>query len=102
MPKIHIEPIKSHHIAAVRSIIFTCVLEFKILPFSNHVELEAYALQTGCYDDLSTIQETYFDHRGAFFVLLDNDKVAGSGAIKYLNDEACELKRMFFLMEKIL
>jgi putative acetyltransferase len=54
------------------------------------------------YDSMSDIEEVrshYFDNRGVFLVLMDSDRVVGTGAIRKLDDEICELKRMWFLKE---
>jgi len=52
------------------------------------------------YDSMSDIEHVrshYFDNNGVFLVLVDNEQVVGTGAIRKLNDEICELKRMWFL-----
>ncbi|GAA6618372.1 GNAT family N-acetyltransferase [Scytonema sp. NUACC26] len=41
----------------------------------------------------------YFDNNGIFLVLVDNNRVVGTGAIRRFNEEICELKRMWFLKE---
>ncbi|MCC3405959.1 MAG: GNAT family N-acetyltransferase [Microcoleus sp. PH2017_10_PVI_O_A] len=54
------------------------------------------------YDSMSDIEDLrshYFDNSGVFLVLVDNEKVVGTGAIRKLNAEICELKRMWFLKE---
>jgi len=39
----------------------------------------------------------YFDNNGTFLVLIDEGRVVGSGAIRRLNNDICEVKRMWFL-----
>ncbi|MEM6752731.1 MAG: GNAT family N-acetyltransferase [Cyanobacteria bacterium P01_C01_bin.38] len=54
------------------------------------------------YDSMSDIEEIeshYFGNNGTFLVLLDENRVVGSGAIRKLDNETCELKRMWFLKE---
>jgi putative acetyltransferase len=46
--------------------------------------------------DIEYAQSHYFDNRGLFLVLLDDGKIVGTGAIRRLDDETCELKRMWF------
>lgn len=46
--------------------------------------------------DIENAQSHYFDNRGLFLVLLDNGQIVGTGAIRRLDDEICELKRMWF------
>lgn len=47
--------------------------------------------------DLDNLRSHYFDNNGTFLVLLDEGRVVGSGAIRRLNNDICELKRMWFL-----
>ncbi|MDJ0534630.1 MAG: GNAT family N-acetyltransferase [Xenococcaceae cyanobacterium MO_207.B15] len=49
------------------------------------------------FADLDNIQEHYLHNKGIFLVLLDRQKVVGSGAICYLQNDICELKRMWIL-----
>ena len=49
--------------------------------------------------DIDNVKFDYFDNNGIFLVLIDGNRVVGSGAIRKLDDETCELKRMWFLKE---
>jgi putative acetyltransferase len=49
--------------------------------------------------DIDDVYSHYLDNGGTFLVLLDQERVVGSGAIRRLNDDICELKRMWFLKE---
>jgi putative acetyltransferase len=49
--------------------------------------------------DIENVQSHYFGNRGMFLVLVDGEQVVGTGAIRRLDDEICELKRMWFLKE---
>ncbi|MEP0782010.1 GNAT family N-acetyltransferase [Microcoleus sp. ZQ-A2] len=49
--------------------------------------------------DIDDVYSHYLDKGGTFLVLLDQERVVGSGAIRRLNDDICELKRMWFLKE---
>ena len=49
--------------------------------------------------DIEHVQSHYFDQNGMFLVLLNDEQVVGTGAIRKLNDEICELKRMWFLRQ---
>jgi putative acetyltransferase len=56
----------------------------------------------GRYDsmtDIENVRSHYFDNGGLFLVLMDNEQVVGTGAIRKLDDEICELKRMCLLNE---
>lgn len=55
-----------------------------------------------CYDsmsDIDDVQAQYFNNNGTFLVLVDDGRVVGSGAIRRLNNDICELKRMWFLKD---
>ena len=49
--------------------------------------------------DMDELQETYFDNDGIFLVLTDNDQIIGTGAIRKIDDEICELKRLWLLVD---
>ena len=49
--------------------------------------------------DMDELQQTYFDNDGIFLVLTDNDQIVGTGAIRKIDDEICELKRLWLLFE---
>lgn len=48
--------------------------------------------------DLEQVEAYYFDG-GTFLVMMDGEKMMGTGAIHRLDDETCELKRLWFLPE---
>ena len=49
--------------------------------------------------DMDELQQTYFENDGIFLVLTDNDQIIGTGAIRKINREICELKRLWLLFE---
>jgi putative acetyltransferase len=49
------------------------------------------------FGDMDQISNQYTEPAGTFLVLLDDDLVVGTGAIRRLDDQTCELKRMWFL-----
>ncbi|MBW4558302.1 MAG: GNAT family N-acetyltransferase [Trichormus sp. ATA11-4-KO1] len=54
------------------------------------------------YDSMSDIENMrshYFDNNGIFLVLLDKKQIVGTGAIRKLDNQICELKRMWFFKE---
>lgn len=62
-------------------------------------QIKWYERLQGKFNDLLDISKTYFENDGIFLVLVDNGKVVGTGAIRKLNDEICELARLWFLKE---
>ncbi|NWG08601.1 MAG: GNAT family N-acetyltransferase [Chloroflexi bacterium] len=53
----------------------------------------------GVLEDMDDVQKSYFDDNGTFLVLIDKDRIVGTGAIKKIDAETCELKRLWFLRE---
>jgi len=51
------------------------------------------------FDDMAAIAAHYAPPSGTFLVLLDGDRVVGTGAVRRWDAEICELKRMWFLPE---
>jgi putative acetyltransferase len=47
--------------------------------------------------DMDDIQKDYFENGGTFLVMLDDDEMICTGAIRKLDDETCELKRLWLL-----
>lgn len=89
---LEIKPIQLHQVAEVKGVILTVCHEIWQLP------LEVIR----CYDamsDLDDLQSHYFNNKGIFLVLIDNGMIVGSGAIRCLSDDTCELKRMWFLKD---
>jgi putative acetyltransferase len=49
--------------------------------------------------DMDDIQKNYFENGGIFLVMLDGNEMIGTGAIRQLEDDTCELKRLWLLSE---
>jgi putative acetyltransferase len=49
--------------------------------------------------DMDDLAQTYFDNKGIFLVMTDENQVIGTGAIRRLDDATCELKRVWLLFE---
>jgi len=49
------------------------------------------------FDDMADIKAHYSPPAGTFLVLLDAGHVVGTGGLRCLDDQTCELKRMWFL-----
>jgi putative acetyltransferase len=59
----------------------------------------AYYEARGVLQDMDTLQQTYFDNEGIFLVMTDDDRLIGTGAIRKIDVEICELKRVWLLFE---
>ena len=49
------------------------------------------------FEDMDEISSTYAPPSSTFLVLMDGQQVVGTGAIRRLDEQTCELKRMWFL-----
>ena len=52
---------------------------------------------TGEFTDMDQVETHYFQNDGLFLAVLDDDTLVGSGAIRKLDSETAELKRMWLL-----
>ncbi len=49
--------------------------------------------------DMDDIQTNYFENGGTFLVMFDGDEMICTGAIRKLDEQTCELKRLWLLHE---
>jgi putative acetyltransferase len=61
--------------------------------------MEFFGHPPHAFDDMDNISVQYREPSGIFLVLTDSARVVGTGAIRRLDAETCELKRMWFLPE---
>jgi putative acetyltransferase len=59
--------------------------------------IEFFGQQPAAFEDMDRISSVYREPHGTFLVLLDAERVVGTGAIRRLDEQTCELKRMWFL-----
>lgn len=62
-------------------------------------EMIAHFDSRGTLDDMHDIQKNYLEKGGIFLVMLDEGKLICTGAIRKLDGEDCELKRLWLLTE---
>lgn len=62
-------------------------------------ESMAYYEAQGELHDLDDVQRTYFEKDGVFLVMTDEDQIIGTGAIRKIDKDTCELKRLWLLFE---
>jgi putative acetyltransferase len=73
----------------------------------GQVEAAKAVIRAGCFEffgaapadfgDMDNVAASYSAPCGIFLVLMDGEQVVGTGAIRRLDEEVCELKRMWFL-----
>jgi ribosomal protein S18 acetylase RimI-like enzyme len=94
----NIRPIKPEEVTNARWLIYFVAHEI----FNDTRPLEesiAYYDSKGVLEDMDDIQKSYFEDDGLFLVMTDGDQIIGTGAIKKLDANICELKRLWFLKE---
>ncbi|MEA5505942.1 GNAT family N-acetyltransferase [Halotia wernerae UHCC 0503] len=91
---VEIRSIQQHQIEQAKQTIMTVCLEIW-----QGILTEEDLRRYDSMSDIENVRSHYFDNSGIFLVLVDNEQVVGTGAIRKLDDEICELKRMWFLKE---
>jgi putative acetyltransferase len=79
-----IQPISSGQIEAAKAVITEGCFEF-------------FGEAPVAFEDMSDVSRHYNAPCGTFLVLMDERRVVGTGAIRRLDEQTCELKRMWFL-----
>jgi putative acetyltransferase len=95
---IKIRPIKPEEISFAKSLIYRVAHQV----FRDTRTLEesiAFYEAQNILQDMDELQQTYFNNAGMFLVLTDDDQIIGTGAIRKINEEVCELKRLWLLFE---
>lgn len=94
----YIRPIQQHEIPEAKLLIFTIAHE--LFKEAGSLE-ESIALYTakGKLGEMDNVQKHYFENGGTFLVTVSDDKIIGTGAIRYLQEGVCELKRLWFRFE---
>jgi len=95
---INITPIQTHQIEDAKYVISAVaqrifVPEKTVQDFYNILE-EEHELH-----DVDNYQQEYLENRGLFLVVMDGEKLVGTGAIKKLEENIAELKRLWLLEE---
>ncbi|MCK6539045.1 MAG: GNAT family N-acetyltransferase [Anaerolineales bacterium] len=95
---IEIRPIREHEIQEAKRVIFTVAYEI----FGGATTLEesiAKFSAQGKLNEMDDAQKNYFENGGTFLVSVKDGRIIGTGAIRYLEDGVCELKRLWLLTE---
>ena len=93
-----IRPIRADETATARRVI--CTVAYNIFGFDGSLEDSILHFEaSGEYHDLDDLQAHYFENRGLFLAVLDDDRLIGTGAVRRLDETTCELKRMWLLDE---
>jgi putative acetyltransferase len=95
-PMITIRPICEEGIPAAKRVILS--VAYNIFGFDGTLEDSLrHFLASGKLKDMDDVQANYFKAGGTFLVALNGEQVIGSGALRRLDAEIAELKRMWLL-----
>jgi putative acetyltransferase len=95
---INIRRIKPDEATAAKRVIYRVAHEI----FKDQRTLDqaiAYYESRGELEDMDDIQKNYFANGGIFLVIEDEAQIIGTGAIRQLENNICELKRLWLLTE---
>lgn len=96
---IEIKPIRPDQVEQAMEIYFDVVYELQLVPCTTKQEVIDFFYRSHQNKDYDDIDTYYFNNRGTFLIVTDNEKVIGTGAIKFLDDDSCELKRFYLAKE---
>lgn len=89
---VEIRPIQQHQIEQAKQVITAVCLDVW-----QGILTEEDVKRYDSMSDIEQVRSHYFDNGGMFLVLVDKEQVVGTGGVRRLDDEICELKRMWFL-----
>lgn len=95
---IEIRPIQPHEIPDAKLVIFTVAFELFKGADTLEESIAKFSAQ-GKLSEMDDMQSNYFDNGGTFLVTVKEGRIIGTGAIKYLESEVCEIKRLWLLSE---
>jgi putative acetyltransferase len=95
---IKIRPIEPHEVSFAKELIYR--IAHRLFHDTRALEesIAFYESRNQLYD-MDTIQQTYFENDGIFLVMTNQDQIIGTGAIRKLDEEICELKRVWLMFE---
>lgn len=95
---IRIRPIQPNEWAAAKRVVYRVAHVIFNDPHSLEESI-IYHESRGELRDMDNIQQNYFDKGGTFLIMLDDSQPVGTGAIRKIKDEICELKRLWLLTD---
>lgn len=95
---VEIAPLDADHVAEAVQMI----LETVHLVYEEQVTLEELRerlAKRGVLKDMDDVQAHYFARNGIFLLALDNGRVIGTGGVRPIEGDICELKRLWVRQE---
>lgn len=95
---IKIRPIRKNEIPEAKCVIFTVAYEIFKEASTLEESIAKYSAQ-GKLSEMDDVQGNYFENGGTFLVSIQDGRIIGTGAIRFLEEGVCELKRLWLLTE---
>src|SRR5689334_3984412 len=93
---IKVRPIRKDEIRSAKDIILK--VAYGIFGWDGTLEESIQHFESsGELEDIDNFQSEYSDRDGLFLAVLDNENLIGCGAIRKIDNQAAELKRMWLL-----
>ncbi len=95
---IQIRPIQPDELGAAKELIYR--VAHKVFRDTRPLEESiAFYEARRQFHDMDDYQNEYFRNHGTFLVMTDNDRLICTGAVRRIDDQICELKRLWLLFE---
>jgi ribosomal protein S18 acetylase RimI-like enzyme len=95
---INIRPISQNEVPFVKELIYR--VTHQVFRDARPIEESvAFYESKGTLHDMDDLQQTYFENDGIFLVMTEDQQIIGTGAIRKIDHEICELKRVWLLFE---
>jgi putative acetyltransferase len=95
---INITPIQTHQIEDAKYVI-SAVAQRIFVPDKTVQDFYDVLEEEHELHDVDNFQREYVENRGLFLVVMDDEKLVGTGAVKKLEENIAELKRLWLLEE---
>jgi len=95
---IEIRPIKPDEWKIAKRLIYSVAKDVFSDPLPVDEIMAKYDAH-GTLEEMEDIQKNYFDNGGTFLVTTDKSRLVGTGAIRRMDADTCELKRLWLLTE---
>jgi putative acetyltransferase len=93
---VEIKPIEGHQIADAKKVILTIGRQLYQWEETLDEIVERFDQQDEL-SDIDNFQSYYFGNSGLFLVVIDDNQVVGTGAVRRIDESVCELKRLWLL-----
>ena len=93
---VEIKPIERHQITDAKKVVLTVGRQLYQWEGTLDEIVECFDRQ-GELSDIDNFQSYYFANRGLFLVVIDDNQVVGTGAVRRISENVCELKRLWLL-----